>query len=421
MPPNRRLVLAGALSLFVLAAKLLPLPPLRDAVTGAPAPEFSLRLPAGYLLTAPWSAFADLATIGSARQDKVLIAYLLLGYWVWFFVGRWTRRFILFETRSERRARRTKALWGYPVYLALVAAFLAWALLARRPAAAFVSAHADDLVLDLHSHTSYSWDGRKRLGAFTPQANMDWHRRLGFTAAFITDHNKTTGAREAKVLSRKRWKQDGYRSLEGEEVSLHDLHVAVLGNHYAIDNQLYDKDLAGAMRFFKDAPKFGGLTVLSLPEYWAHYPQTQWDKFAQAGASGFEIVNSVPKALEFPASLSAEVVRLCRRRRLFFDGVTDNHGWGSATAVWSVMRLKGQASMDPDRLEREVLAKLRRDGPEALRVIVRAKHEPSASAWIAFDPPASVWTFARTFSWAESLMCLAWIWLLALLSPSLEI
>src|SRR6185295_9468369 len=95
-----------------------------------------------------------------------------------------------------------------------------------------------------------------------------------------TDHNKIAGAREAKAASRKRWKTEGYRSLEGEELSLQGTHIVALGNTVLIDHELYNRDLAGVFRFLKEDPKYGGLSVMSLPEYWLNHPAERWEKFA---------------------------------------------------------------------------------------------------------------------------------------------
>lgn len=359
---------------------------------------------------------ADMVTFNSARQDRVLVLYLLSAYWIYIL---WRRRgqFVLFHTPAARRAQWFKTIIGYVAYLAAVCACLAWAILIPRPAARLKSPNPDDLIIDFHSHTSYSWDGRRVLGAFTPEANMRWHRRQGFTAAFITDHNVILGAQEGKALSQKQWKSDGYRSLEGEEISLHDTHIGVLGNRILVNNTLYNKDLAGVFRFLKEVPKYGGLPVMNLPEYWLHHPEARWEEFARRGAAGFEIVNSVPKAMDFPQDKRREVLELCRKRHLSMLGVSDNHGWGSATFVWNVMRISGQARMGPDRLQEAVLAKLRKDGPDAARVIVRTKQEPLAAPWIVADPILGVWTLGRTLSWPEMFAFLAWIWLPLLLAP----
>lgn len=381
--------------MLLLCARALRLPSsLRDAATGEYLPAYRLEFPAGYLLSAPLSSFADMLTYASARQDKVLVAYLLLGFWIpWAFLG----------PRSWKRAGAC-----YALYLCGVLAFLAWAVLLPRPCARLRLPDPDLLALDFHSHTSRSWDGRRSFG---PEANMEWHRRSGYDAAFITDHNAMDASLRAQELSRRGWRPGGFRSLAGEELSLQDTHVAMLGNRSRIDNAAYDASLPGVFRLLREAaPRHGGLAVMSLPEYWLRHPSSRWEQFAAHGAAGFEIVNAAPKSLDFPERLRREIVALCRRRNLFLAGASDSHGWGSAAYVWNILRIEGHASLDPDRLQRAVLDHLREKGFGAVRVVTRVKHEPSPFPWVLLDPAAGLWTMARTFTGVQTLSCLAWIW-----------
>ena len=67
-----------------------------------------------------------------------------------------------------------------------LAAFVAWGYWLPRPIPRLVATDPDVLVLDVHSHTAMSHDGRPGFGA---AQNAGWHARAGFDAAFVTDHN----------------------------------------------------------------------------------------------------------------------------------------------------------------------------------------------------------------------------------------
>lgn len=395
------------MTLLVLAGQAFRLPSaIVDAATGEPLRDFSLAFPLGHLLLTPFSSLADWITFNSLRQDKVLIAYLLAAYWVVWLLCRRPRP----EGRSRMRAA-ARAVGGYLAYLAVILAFLAWAALSQRPMARLLAPHPDDLILDFHSHSSYSHDGRR---SFTTRGNMDWHRGAGFSAGFITDHNTVSGSAEARQISRDE-SAKGYRSLFGEEVSLHRTHIVALKPKVWIDNRLYDGDPDGVRRFLGDCgSRFEALCILSLPEYWL-YNFDRVEQFALWGAKGVEIVNSAPKALDFPYEQRRQMVGLCRNRNLFMAGASDNHGWSRAAYVWNVMRIPGQAAMGPDALEKAVSETLRRKGFSAVRVAARAKHEPARGLAIALDPLLGPWTLLRTFTWLQAAVTLCWVWALALI------
>ncbi|HAH07350.1 MAG TPA: hypothetical protein DCM05_12655 [Elusimicrobia bacterium] len=408
----RSAVYAAVGTVLVFAAQLLRLPPLRDAATGGPLWEFALEFPLWHLLTTPFSAFADWVTFNGLSQDKVLLAWLLAAYWA-FWLKRRLRREGFPAPRQESRLRAAgRALGGYLLYLIVVAGFLAWATLSPRPMARLRAPHPDDLVLDFHSHTSRSWDGRR---SFTPRANMAWHAAGGFSAAFVTDHNTVPGSAEARQISREEHGKTGYRSLFGEELSLDRCHIVVLSPKEWIDNRPYDGSLEGLQRLLGECgTKHGALCVLSLPEYWLRH----WERVGQLadwGAQGVEIVNSAPKGLDFPAGKKREIIELCRRKNLFMVGATDNHGWSRAVLVWNVMRVPGHSAMGPDELEKTVKETLLREGFGAVRVVERVRREPAGVLSLAFDPLLGLWTMARTFTLLQAAVSAAWFWLLAAL------
>src|SRR5262249_22450630 len=116
-------------------------------------------------------------------------------------------------------------------------AFLVWVVLIPHPMARLVARDPYTLLIDFHSHSEVSHDGRP---GFSAKANMRWDEAQGYNASFITDHNRIETSQKAKAISRANWKETGFRSLEGEEASLYKTHLVVLGNHERIDNRPYD-------------------------------------------------------------------------------------------------------------------------------------------------------------------------------------
>lgn len=399
----RASVLRGLLgSLPFVLAWLFRLPsPLRDAATGAFASDARLEVPWTHLVLAPPSLFADWLTTAGTWQDATALCYLVFGWWL-------RRAWAWRRDRVEPRLLRETLL--YLAYLGGLLAFFAWALLWPRPSARLVAADPDDAVLDLHSHTNASWDGRRSLSV---EASAAWHRRLGYDAFFVTDHNSVEASRAGKDWSRGR-PLERPAVLEGTEVSLHQTHIVLLGAKERVDTRPYDGSLEGTRRFLADArAKHGGLPVMSLPEYW-RYHAARWEDFAAWGAAGFELSNGSPRSLDFPERDRRRLVGLCRRRGLFLVGVTDSHGWGSTGPAWTLLRIPGHRAMDPDALEDAVLAALRARPAEA-RVLERIRHDSASDAFLLLSPFLGLWTFLRTLSGAQTAACLAWVWLLALL------
>ncbi|MBI5597263.1 MAG: hypothetical protein HY928_14310 [Elusimicrobia bacterium] len=375
---------------LILAGQASRLSPLTDAVDAGPFESAGLGFPAGYVLSAPFSALADLLTFSSASQAAAWLAWIAASYWV---------------LRAFRPARSLgSALAGWAAWSASAALFLAWALLFPRPIATIVFDDPRLAALDFHSHSSCSHDGR---GSFSPMENAAWHGAAGFRAGFLTDHN-------SDACSRVPASAGGADSLHGIELSLHGAHVVALSPHGEIPLARYQAGQAGLEAFLREAsPVFGAAPILSLPEYWRHHRAGLADLAGHASLpAGIEVANGAPKALQAQDEARPSALSFARARGMFPACATDNHGWAQAPYCWNVMSLPGHQDMSPPDLEAAVMASLRSEGFDAVRVVERRRVRTSAGWRAALDPLLGLWVLARTLSPLLAAASLAWLWAL---------
>jgi len=379
------------LSGLILLSQAFPLPsPVRDAATLQGVTGFTMHYPLGHLLFTPFCGLADVLTVLSYHQG------IVMGIWVvtlFFILGGWRRGGVCF-------------------FLLLV--FVAWGALIPRPMGRLVAGDPDVLLIDFHSHTRYSHDGRPM---FTPERNMAWHRDQGYAASFITDHNRVEASQIANRESEADWPKTGYRSLQGEEVSLQKTHLIILGSHEKVDNRPYDGDFAKIPGFVADMHKKNYPVIASLPEYWLYHWGAGVQDFVKWGMDGFEIVNSAPKALDFPPAYRVQIVDLCRSQNLFMTGISDNHGYGYATAVWNAMTLPGWQSLGSEQLEKAVLLQLKTKRFHAVQVLERVKFFPETSLQLAFSPLGTFWIYWRSLQPVQAIAWVVWLWLISFLYP----
>ena len=382
---------AGAASAVILGAQCLRYSsPFIDAVTGLSPEGISLLYPWTYILLAPMSGLTDMWTFNSPQQHITWGITLVLAYWLARPFGSWR-----------------KAALFYPAYILSLVSFLAWGALFPRPTARIQIDDPDILAVDFHSHTTHSHDGRRFPPFYTPMRNIEWHRAQGFGAGFITDHNVVAGALEAKDASNSK---PGYRSLAGTELSLHDSHILSIGNDTYVDNKKYSDGLEGIRRFLSESEvRYDSLSVLSLPEYWKHH-WNRLEDFAGWGVDGLELENAAPKALAFPEASKRAVIALARKHNLFLVGVSDSHGWGSATYAWSLMKIPGHAAMSAEDLENAVIRRLKDGGFNAVRVLTRRKARPNGMLQLLLEPIVGLWVLFRTLTFPLALSWIAWIW-----------
>jgi hypothetical protein len=361
--------------------------PVWDAATLAWVPGFKLAFPPSHLLFTPFCSLADFLTTLSLHSLETFVLWVFVLFFVFF--------------------KLKRALIACLCFIA----FLAWGALVPRPMGRLAAQDPEILLIDFHSHTRYSHDGRP---SFTPEANRRWHEAQGYEAAFITDHNRIEGSAEAEQASERDWKTTGFRSLEGEEVSLKKTHLVLLGNTERVDNRPYDSDPKKIALFVADMHKRHLPVIASLPEYWLYHWGGGVQDFIRWGMDGFEIINSAPLALDFPLSKRREIVAECRRLRLVMTGISDNHGYGYATAAWNAMRLPGWSLLPPPVLQNLIIRKLTDrsiDRSALVQVLERPRFFPESAGRLILSPVPNAWLYLQSLTREQVGVWLAWIWI----------
>jgi hypothetical protein len=385
------------LTACVVVAQLLPLSPIVDVVTWTAPSSARLWYPLFHVVFAPFTLLADWLNGGSRRD--------LSGFGIWVVVAYALARLAVRSTRAPRRGLREAAY--AVVLLGGLAAFVAWGYWLPRPIPRLVATDPDVLVLDVHSHTAISHDGRKGFGA---AQNAAWHARAGFDAAFITDHN-VFGA--AKI-----WRLDAAgrppRLLDGEELSLSGLHLVVLGNLGQIENRPYDAswDSTGALIRTLHADSL--YLIASLPEYREHHWGAPLGELTSWGVDGFEIWTESPRAMDIPPEDRRAVIARCRLENRAMFGATDMHGFGNAATVWNLVRLPGWRSPNDIALAHALIVRFRSGGVAANQVVALRRWLPETRVGSAFSVPINLVMLLRTASRPHAALLLGWIWLAAL-------
>ncbi|HYF38172.1 MAG TPA: hypothetical protein VD930_00695, partial [Gemmatimonadales bacterium] len=192
------------LTLLLIAARAAAVPALSDPVNGTPGP-LSLGAPTLYLFFAPLFTLWDGISLLSMTRLKGFLLGLAILYFVWRMIH-WVSRV------SKARAGAGRRRWGrgllrelgvLAVTLVLLLSFLLTGALWHRPMLSLRGAPPNERVVDFHSHTNASHDVEGTfMDGFDTEANLKWHRRAGFDAAFITDHN-VVGRRSAAASRRR--------------------------------------------------------------------------------------------------------------------------------------------------------------------------------------------------------------------------
>jgi hypothetical protein len=370
-----------------------------SALTGQPMPGVALRLPPAYLLLAPLCGLVDQLTVLTVPEHLAVLATTLLLFLAW--------RVLRSRRRRGPLVRAAVELGAMTAFLATVLGFYAFGALGPHPMAALSVDDEDVVVVDLHSHTLASHDGRP---GFTAERNRRWHRGAGFHVAYVTDHNNIEVALEAAARNPAR-AGDGTVLLPGREVIYAGQHVAVLG----------DLD----PRLGPDVGKDGATAVGTPCAGWPVLIQTIPNNLANVSPAGctevgggvraIELVDGDPRGLAQGERERASILHLADSLDLTLVAASNLHGWGRTAVAWNMMRIPGWRAMAPAEVGARIEAVLRAGGRDPVEIAtVRRPPAPLAGVGVAAMPVVAVSSFIAVRSRLERVSWLLWVAGLAL-------
>src|SRR6185437_5373401 len=280
--------------------------PLVDLESRASAAGAHLALGPGFIALAPVCDVMDALTLLSVSQVVALLVSLAALYVVW----------------RQLRARHARTSLIRELQLALIAlagllAFLVICVVAPLPMARLTLDDADALASDVHGHTRFSHDGR---ASFTPDANRAWHRDAGFNVAYITDHSRFEGAREAARRNPAR-AGDDLVTLSGVEFVGRHNHLVALDAADSV-TALLGLDTATANTPATRYP----VLVQTIPDNLGRLPAP--DSTGVHGVIAIELSDGSPRGIEQGQRDHARIMHLADSLDLALVAGSDNHGWG---------------------------------------------------------------------------------------------
>ncbi len=338
--------------------------PVIDALTGEAVPDASFRLSAGYLVLAPVMSVLDHLSLLTDRQHVAVLLGIALAYLAF----RVFRR--LSPSCKAKGPVREFGLAG--AGLLSVLGVYAFGVLGMRPMVALESHDPDVVIVDFHSHTDSSHDGRP---GFDASARREWHLSAGFDLAYLTDHLNLAAATAAERSNPERAGQ-GLSFLPGREVRYRNQHVIVLGR---LDPN-------------EGIPPGDGWPTLiqTIPNDLSRVPLPVRGKLG--GVHAIELVDADPRGLRQAVRERDLLLQIADSLGLTVVSGSNHHGWGRAAAAWNLVRVPGWEGMRPEELGEEIEALVRDRHSDRIQVVERRR----LPAYAPREPlPAEVLTAAR--------------------------
>jgi predicted metal-dependent phosphoesterase TrpH len=392
------------ITLCIAVTAAFSLSPLVDVARPEAAVTATLNAPLAYDLLAPASNILDALTMLSPAQywaTFALCALLIIGSEI---VG---------DVRRARCFRVRQASRTCVRFAGGTVAVLGIMLLLSRPMTSLRVSDPDLIVVDFHSHTSASHDGRP---GFDAERNREWHRAAGFNAVYITDHRTFDGALDGLRLNPST-AGNGTTILPGVELRDGPEHPILIGvdpKRMRINSPDWREAAVKA-----DGGPVPPILILSMPGDLDRIPADEY--IGEIKLAAIEGADGSPRGIAQTNSEGKRITALANRMGVALVSGSDNHGWAAAAPAWSVLRIPGWRALPPAALDiairRTILARV----PGSTQVISR-RMAPPVAARIG-NALAGVTVGAlmfRTMNPRDRLSWLAWSWGLALF-PSISV
>ena len=331
--------MAVVLTILVVAGAAFQVAPLVYAGIPAHDSGFSLQQPFEYLVLAPIVRLLDELSLLTDRQHIEVLSSAALVAVVWACARACLRAALSARARICHGARAIASVAAATVLLYVVGA------LVPRPMVALRSANPADVLVDFHSHTHRSHDGR---WGFDVESNRAWHGAAGFNAVYVTDHQTMEGwqvladrgalqpagnrVREASLAGTGAVSSTAI-ILPGIETVVPGAHLNLLGVSSAsapLFRHARDLDTAA----FAMAPSAGRpLVLLTLPFDLGRSPGRA------PRIDAIEISNGSPRGLGFARLYRTRILSLADSLRVPVVASSNNHGWGATAVGWTALRL----------------------------------------------------------------------------------
>lgn len=319
-------------------------------------------------------------------------------YWlVLIFAGYTLVKSFLLKGNSRKRFLLGQ-LVNLPVLVGIWFAFFVLMIFIPLPNDKIVNNTTDQVLVNTHSHTEFSHDG-----LISQEGLLKWHKRNGFDAFFITDHNNHRQTLEFVNL---RWN----KALPGEP-------VVFCGEEFSGSNHL---SLLGLKSDFKTKGLSDSVVVAKarsegaaiIANHWFDGERKSLEFYRDLGVDGFEIENTATDK-RYNREVYQRIKTFCETNGLIMNGGLDFHGYGTACVMWNAFVIPGWKNMDMQAKEAAILNIIKTRDQSKLKVLLLNDRPYYEKKNLFLHTLVTLFTYFRTLTILQVISWVFWIFVLA--------
>ncbi len=306
----------------------------------------------------------------------------------------------IFLIKEGKKRFIFKQLINIPLVIGLWFILLVIVIFIPLPNNTIINNLPSKILVTTHSHTEYSHDG-----LISQKGLWEWHKRNGFDAFFITDHNNHNYTLDFVNAQRNNKFPIEPLVMCGEEFSGSN-HLSLLG----LKRKFSTKGFADSTAIDSVRGNNGAVIV----NHWFDGEKKSLQYFKDLGVDGFEIVNSATDR-SYDRKVYKKIKSFCISNNLIMNGGLDFHGYGNVCSIWNAFDIPSWHKLSPEEKEEAILNIIKNRDQRKLTVIVYKDRPYYSKANLFFSPVITFINYFRTLNFYQVLSWMFWIVLITVL------
>ena len=384
MKINKGIIPLAIISIIAMIAFIFPYKVhIENALTLKPETNFNLQISLVRIIFEPILGLL----LYFNRSFYALDEIIQLLYWVFaFFALNLLFKKLRLKEKNQFKSYFKKQLILLPVLIGCWFSFLVILIFIPHQNDQIINKSKNWVLIGTHSHTEYSHDG------MISQENLwKWHKKNGFDAFFITEHNNhnQTLAFVNKQKNKKRLEKPVVFC--GEEFSGSN-HLSLLG----LKSNFITKGLSDSAVISK--ARADGAAI--LVNHWFDGERNSLEFYRDLGVDGYEIENTATDK-RYSRDIYRRIKAFCENNGLIMNGGLDYHGYASACTLWNAFNIPGWEKMDYLTKESSILDIIKNRDQSRLRVLLLNDRPYYKKENLYLSPIITLFNYFRTLNFFQ--------------------
>jgi hypothetical protein len=362
-----------------------------DALTLEVLPEFGIRISFWRVLFEPILGLLLFfnRSLYAIEETQILLYWVLAVFLITVII-----KAILIGKTPDRKSFIVSQLVNLPLVTGLWFTVFVIILFIPFPNNTIENNSKNTILVNTHSHCEYSHDG-----LISQKGLWKWHKRNGFDAFFITEHNNHNATFDFVEAQRNNEFPINPLVMCGEEFSGTN-HLSLLG----LKEKFRTKGMTDSMVINLTRASNGAVIV----NHWFDGEHMSLDYYKNLAVDGFEIANTATEKT-YNREVYKRIKNYCESNQLIMNGGVDFHGYGNMCSLWNAFEIPDWHKLNPALKEEAILNIIKNRDQSKIKVLLYKdrNYYTSKNLWIA--PPLTIFNYFRTLNFLQILSWAVWI------------